>query len=127
MVGMTAGVINLIIFKNWNIYTAVIFGIVVCATDPLAVDDAVKVSGIPYLVLVMTSKRRTFLILFYYCQSSIYIKKKCLFVCLFFVFCFKQLPNVDIFSKILLCRFKIKEYKTKMSCSCSSFSSRLEL
>ena len=37
----------------------------------------------------------------------------------------KQLPNIDIFRKMLY-RYKIEEYNAKMSCSCSSFSSRWE-
>ena len=35
----------------------------------------------------------------------------------------KQLPNIDIFRKKLLYRYKIEEYNAKMSCSCSSLSS----
>ena len=36
----------------------------------------------------------------------------------------KQLPNADVFRKRLLYEFKIEEYNAKMSCSCSSISSR---
>ena len=36
----------------------------------------------------------------------------------------KQLPNTDVFRKRLLYEFKIEQYNAKMSCSCSSFSSR---
>ena len=36
----------------------------------------------------------------------------------------KQLPNIDIFRKKMLYRYKIEEYNAKLSCSCSSFSSR---
>ena len=38
----------------------------------------------------------------------------------------KQLPNIDIFKKKLLYRYKIEEYNAKMSCSCSNFFSRWE-
>ena len=38
----------------------------------------------------------------------------------------KQLPNIDIFRKKMSYRYKIEEYNAKMSCSCSSFSSRGE-
>ena len=38
----------------------------------------------------------------------------------------KQLPNIDIFRKKLLYRYKIEEYNAQMSCSCSNFSSRWE-
>ena len=38
----------------------------------------------------------------------------------------KQLLNIDIFRKKLLYRYKIEECNAKMSCSCSSFSSRWE-
>ena len=39
----------------------------------------------------------------------------------------KQLPNIDIFRrKKLLYRYKIQECNAKMSCSCTSFSSRWE-
>ena len=38
----------------------------------------------------------------------------------------KQLLNIDIFRKKQLCKYKIEEYDAKMSCSCSSFSSRWE-
>ena len=39
----------------------------------------------------------------------------------------KQLPNIDMFRKKLLYRYKIEEYNAQLSCSCSSFSSRWQL
>ena len=38
----------------------------------------------------------------------------------------QQLPNIDIFRKNMLYRYKIEEYNAKMNCSCSNFSSRWE-
>ena len=46
MICLTTVVVTFLL-NGWDVVVSVIFGVVVCATDPLAVDDAVKVSGTP--------------------------------------------------------------------------------
>ncbi|XP_076449111.1 sperm-specific sodium:proton exchanger-like [Babylonia areolata] len=46
MLLMTAVVVKLLFYSEWSYYKSIIFGIIVSATDPIAVDDAVKVTGV---------------------------------------------------------------------------------
>ena len=46
MVVMTGVVIHYLFFASWGFYAPIVLGLAVCATDPQAVDEAVKVSGI---------------------------------------------------------------------------------
>lgn len=45
MMSLTALIVRLVYDESWDWFVALMFGAVVCATDSLAVDEIVRVSG----------------------------------------------------------------------------------